>query len=242
MKAVPWLVAIAAAAVAGAGLTSPSREAAAPTQIELAGKGATIALKCVTKGDKVRCRAKRKGLRGPAGAPGPVGPQGVGAPGTPGAPGVTGVPGPTGVQGPPGPTAFGSDTSASVVDLPDTPTEGQVLSAQITTTFAGTLAVDASIGLDAPGLVAPALAGCRAELTAGPEGVGDDLGPEYATEVSPFLPPTDETLSITGSNPASNPSYDPGTYTVGVLCQNISDSGAVDAVGRALNVTAVASP
>jgi Collagen triple helix repeat (20 copies) len=240
MKVVPWLIAIAAAAVAGSALTSASGESPAPTQIELAGKGATIALKCAEKGDKLRCRAKRKGLRGPAGPTGPAGAQGPqGLQGPRGAQGGQGVPG---VQGPPGPTAFGSDTATAAVELDDTPDESQVLSAQITTTFVSRFAVDASIGLDAPGVIAPALAGCRAELTAGPEGVGDALGPAYAAEVSPFLPPTDETLSITGTNPAANPTYAAGTYTVGVFCQNISDPGVVDAVGRALNVTAVASP
>jgi Collagen triple helix repeat (20 copies) len=240
MKVVPWLIAIAAAAVAGGALTSASGESPAPTQIELAGKGATIALKCAEKGDKLRCRAKRKGLRGPAGPTGPAGAQGPqGLQGPRGAQGGQGAPG---VQGPPGPTAFGSDTATAVVELDDTPDESQVLSAEITTTFVSRFAVDASIGLDAPGVVAPALAGCRAELTAGLEGVGNDLGPAYAAEVSPFLPPTDETLSITGTNPAANPSYAAGTYTVGVFCQNISHVGVVDAVGRALNVTAVASP
>jgi hypothetical protein len=128
-----------------------------------------------------------------------------------------------------------------VADLPDTPLSLQVLEATITTTFESTLAVDASIGLDAPGVVVPALAGCQATLTAGPEGVGDALSPRFASEVSPFLPPADETLSVTGSNPSANPSYPAGTYTVGILCSNISDSGVVDAVDRVFNVTAVAA-
>ena len=73
-------------------------------------------------------------------------------------------------------------------------------------------------------------------------GDGDDLGPSYGAEVSPFIPPTDETLSIVGSNPTGTDSYPPGTYTVDVFCQNAEASGVVDAVGRALNVTAVAAP
>jgi hypothetical protein len=238
MRAFPWLIAIAAAALAGAALTSGSAERP-PTQIELAGKGATIALKCAQKGDKLRCRAKRKGLRGPAGTAGPAGP--TGPTGSPGPQGAQGGPGGQGPQGPPGPTAFGSNSAIAVLDLPDAPTSLEVLSASLTTTFESRLAVDASIGLDSPGIVVPALASCGARVTAGPEGVGDLLGPVFATEVSPFAPPIDATMSVTGSNPTGNPTYDPGTYTVGVFCSNES-SGQLDTTSRALNVTAVAAP
>ena len=201
------------------------------------------------KGQKnIKCKIKQSNLpegpRGPAGPEGPRGPQG-----DRGETGATGERGQQGIQGPtgqPGPTAIGTDMepSTNVIDLPDEPLEAEVLRATITTTFESVFDVDASIGLDAPGVVTPALGVCRSEVAVGPEGVGDDLGPAYGAEVSPFLPPTDETLSIVGSNPTSNPTYAPGTYEVVVLCQNDLDGppGIVDAVGRALNVTAVAAP
>ena len=202
---------------------------------------------------KIKAKNLPKGPKGPEGPEGPTGPQGAqGARGEQGAAGQTGATGQTGAAGQtgqPGPTAIGTDAvpsppDAPAVDLPEAPDEDPVLVATLTTTFESVFDVNASVGLDAPGVVAPALAICRAELTAGPEGVGDELGPAFGAEVSPFLPPTDETLSITGSNPGSNPSYEPGTYTVTVFCQNDDDGppGIVDAVGRALNVTAVAAP
>ncbi len=206
------------------------------------------------KGHKnVKCKIKSSNLpegpKGPEGATGPQGQQGPngntgerGATGAQGAKGDQGMPGPPGPTGQPGPTAIGIDQRTATFDIPNTPTEGEVLQATLTTTFDFVFDVDASIGLDAPGVVSPALAGCRAQLDTGPVGAGDDLGPQYASEVSPFLPPTDETLSIVGSNPPGTASYPPGTYTVEVLCTNLSNPGVVDAVGRALNVTAVAAP
>lgn len=236
MKVVPWLAAITAAALAGAALTSAAQSGSSPEFIELKGKKGTIAMSCVEKGDRLRCKAKRKGLIGPQGAPGPAGP-----PGAQGAPGTNGTNGTNGAPGPPGPTAFGSARASSVIDLTAAPSFVTVLEATITTTFVSRFAVDASIGLDSPGLVVPALATCRATMNAGPEGVGDTLSPDLSTEVSPFAPPTDATLSITGSNPTSNPTYDAGTYTVGIICTDAS-SGQLDVTSRALNVTAVAAP
>jgi hypothetical protein len=207
------------------------------------------------KGKKnIKCKIKAANL--PKGPEGPEGPQGAAGPtgdtgargeqGPAGANGTDGTNGAPGPQGVPGPTAIGTDMepSTNVIDLPEEPAEAEVLRASITTTFESVFDVDSSIGLDAPGVVSPALAICRAEVAAGPEGVGDDLGPAYGAEVSPFLPPTDETLSLVGSNPASNLTYESGTYEVVVLCQNDLDGppGIVDAVGRALNVTAVAAP
>jgi len=215
-------------------------------EAELLAKAKKVKVSCprgAWKGGKgrkrVKCKIKQSNLpRGPEGPPGATGERGAAGPRGPGGPR-----GPRGAAGPAGPTAVGTDIeSNSDIDLPDTPDEAEVLEATLTTDFESVFTADASIGLDAPGVVTPALAGCRAEVESGPEGAGDNLGPLYASEVSPFLPPTDETLSIVGSNPGSNPTYEPGTYTVIVLCQNISDTGVVDAVGRALNVTAVAAP
>jgi hypothetical protein len=197
----------------------------------------------------VRCRVVgklprgRQGPQGPEGERGPKGPAGQtgkqGAQGAPGPDGGPGPPGPPGPQGQPGPTAMGSDsTSTETGQLPDLPARQQVLSATITTGFASRFALDASVGLNSPGIVVPALVNCQATITAGPEGVGDNIGPAFSTEVSPFAPPTDATLALTGSNPASNPSYDAGTYTVGVFCGNAS-SGQVTATDRAVNVIAV---
>ncbi len=197
----------------------------------------------------VRCRVVGKlprGRQGPEGERGPQGPQGQrgkqgrqGLQGPAGADGNQGPAGPIGPAGPPGPTAMGSDSASAATDLPDLPTRLQVLSASVTTTFPSRFAVDASVGLDSPGIVIPALVECQATLTAGPEGVGDNLGPAFATEVSPFAPPVDATLAITGTNPAGNPTYAAGTYTVGVLCANAGSSGQVDATSRAINVIAV---
>jgi hypothetical protein len=195
------------------------------------------------KRHKVRCRLAGKlpsGDTGAAGAQGPPGPQGPQGPeGPEGDQGNPGIPGP---PGQPGPTAIGTDRSTTDVLLPDDPVELIVLAATVDTTFESVLAVDATIGLDSPGIVVPALVGCRAEVIAGPEGTGDALTPQFATEVSPFAPPTDATLSMTGANPASNPTYDPGSYTVVVLCTNLSTSGAVEASARTLNITAIAAP
>jgi hypothetical protein len=219
MRASLWAAMIVGVVLAGATLTSASSDP--PTQIELAGKKGTIALSCAEKGDRLRCRAKRKGLRGPAG---PAGARGL-----------------DGTAGPPGPTAFGSASKDQEDNLPEAPVALNAVEASLTTTFPSRFAVQASIGLNSPGVVVPALVGCRAQVTAGPDGVGDGLGPDFATEVSPFAPPTDATLSITGSNPAANPVYEPGTYSIAVFCSNRS-SGQVTATARALNVTAVAAP
>lgn len=246
--AAPWLIAVAAALFAGVALAGGAGGSPdAPAAVELAGKkGATIALKCTEKGDKVRCRAKRKGLQGKPGTNGAAGVPGAqGSPGQAGANGIDGTNGTNGaqgIQGPPGPTAFGAGSETSeTANLPDLPARLDVVQATITTTFESRLAVQASIGLNSPGIVVPALVDCVARITAGPEGVGDLLGPEFSTEVSPFAPPTDATLAITGSNPAANPSYIAGAYTVRVFCGNAS-GGQVTATSRALNVTAMPPP
>ena len=124
------------------------------------------------KGHKnVKCKIKSSNLpEGPKGPEGPEGPQGDpgatgqqgerGPIGETGAAGTNGTNGTDGAPGPPGPTAIGTDQEPTTnrIDLPDTPAEAEVLEATFTTTFDFVFDVDASIGLDAPGVVTPALA------------------------------------------------------------------------------------
>lgn len=234
MKVAPWFAAVVLSALAGAAITSAADSGPAPPTAEPAGKKSkTIAMSCVQKGDKLRCKAKRKGLMGRTGPAGPQGPAGAN--------GTNGTNGTNGAAGPPGPTAFASDSQTTAIPLGEPSAEARVLGATITTTFESQLAVQASVGLDSPGVVVPALGSCFAWIVSGTEGVGDLLSPRFSTEVSPFLPPIDATLSITGSNPSSNPTLQAGTYEIAVDCRN-ENSGQLQATSRALNVTAVAAP